>query len=114
MYNPVYYYRVLAQMQNSPWTWLSPELSQQIRESRRELVAGLTAAALTAGAYAYGGPAAAARTYDFTRSAFRLEHKAPARNGTTPRRRTRTTRAIGPNSSTEHLLQLECGPEEVD
>ena len=120
LYNPVRFYRQLKQLQSSPWLWLSPELAAQIRESRRELVAGAAAAALTGAAYCYGGPGAAVRTYDFTRTAFRLEHKAPARSSAQLRRpRSNAIGGNGPHcsssqSSRQQLMMLETAPEEVD
>ena len=55
VYNPVRYYKQLVQLQASPWSLLSPDLSAKLRDSRREILGGTAAAVVTLGAYAYGG-----------------------------------------------------------
>ena len=55
VYNPVRYYRQMVQLQASPWSLLSPDLSAKLRDSRREILGGTAAAVITLGAYAYGG-----------------------------------------------------------
>ena len=55
VYNPVAYYKQLVQLQASPWSLLSPDLSAKLRDSRREILGGTAAAVVTLGAYAYGG-----------------------------------------------------------
>ena len=72
VYSPVRYYRMLSQMQDSPWALLAPELAAQVRESKRELLGGTAAAVLTLGAYAYGGGPAALRALAGSQQMFRL------------------------------------------
>jgi len=72
VYSPVRYYRMLSQMQDSPWALFSPELAAQVRESRRELLGGTAAAVLTLGVYAYGGGPAAMRALAGSQQMFRL------------------------------------------
>ena len=72
VYSPVRYYRMLSQMQDSPWALFAPELVSQVRESRRELLGGTAAAVLTLGAYAYGGGPAALRELAGSQQMFRL------------------------------------------
>ena len=72
VYSPVRYYRMLSQMQDSPWALLAPELVAQVRESKRELLGGTAAAVLTLGAYAYGGGPAALRALAGSQQMFRL------------------------------------------
>ena len=71
-YSPVRYYRMLSQMQDSPWALLAPELAAQVRESKRELLGGTAAAVLTLGASAYGGSPAAMRALAGSQQMFRL------------------------------------------
>ena len=72
VYSPVRYYRMLSQMQDSPWPLFSPELAAQIRESRRELLGGTAAAVLALGAYAYGGSPAAVKAMAGSQQMFQL------------------------------------------
>ena len=81
VYSPVRYYRMLSQMQDSPWALFSPELAAQIRESRRELLGRTAAAVLTIGAYAYGGSPAALKALAGSQQMFRLGHEAAGVRG---------------------------------
>ena len=47
VYNPVRYYRQMVQLQASPWSLLSPDLSAKLRDSRREILGGTAAAVIT-------------------------------------------------------------------
>ena len=94
VYNPVRYYRQMVQLQASPWSLLSPELSAKLRDSRRELLGGTAAAVLTLGAYAYGGAPLALKAatgaqrvlfYNSNRDEYMHATGAPVRRGRWPR-----------------------------
>ena len=72
VHSPVRCYRMLSQMQDSPWVLFSPERAAQIRESRRELPGGTAAAVLALEAYAYGGSPAALKAMAGSQQMFRL------------------------------------------
>ena len=69
-WNPLLFYWELNQLSYSPWALFSSEIGGALRDAQREVFGLVSVAALTGGAYFYGGEPAAAKA--FIRSGARL------------------------------------------
>jgi hypothetical protein len=61
-WTPWGYLQTLNSLAHSPWSWVDPDLQENIRATKRELCAAAVIGVLTTGAYVAGGPGLALKT----------------------------------------------------